>query len=299
MLNPLWLQTFVSLVESGSFTRTAQLRFMTQPGVSQHVKKLEQACDAELLLRLGKGVELTEQGRKVYQYALTLQQHEDKLLDSLKFDSPFEGRCSIACSGALAQRIYPAVLLLQSQHPRLCIELEVAPQSSILQGIAQSHIDLGISTKRDDNDNFSYQSCGSEPLGLMLPAERADNIDSADIVTTLQSLGLIQHPDALHYLNLYFSHCGDGALAVCDPAIFKRSGRINQLSQILLPVSMGLGFTVLPASTLLQFSEAAKVAMYQAPKPVVEPLYFVQSRHRQLAARYDTLKTAILARLSN
>ena len=299
MLNPLWLQTFVSLVESGSFTRTAQLRFMTQPGVSQHVKKLEQACDAELLVRLGKGVELTEQGRKVYQYAMTLQQHEDKLLDSLKFDSPFEGRCSIACSGALAQRIYPAVLLLQSQHPRLCIELEVAPQSNILQGIAQSHIDLGISTKRDDNDNFSYQSCGSEPLGLMLPAERADNTDSVDIVTTLQSLGLIQHPDALHYLNLYFSHCGDAALAACDPAIFKRSGRINQLSQILLPVSMGLGFTVLPASTLLQFSEAAKVAMYQAPQPVVEPLYFVQSRHRQLAARYDTLKTAILARLSS
>lgn len=299
MLNPLWLQTFVSLVESGSFTRTAELRFMTQPGVSQHVKKLEQACDAELLVRLGKGVELTEQGRKVYQYALALQQHEDKLLDSLKFDSPFEGRCSIACSGALAQRIYPAVLLLQSQHPGLCIELEVAPQSSILQGIAQSHIDLGISTKRDDNDNFSYQSCGNEPLGLMLPAERADNTDSADIVTTLQSLGLIQHPDALHYLNLYFSHCGDAALASCDPALFKRSGRINQLSQILLPVSMGLGFTVLPGSTLLQFSEAAKVALYQAPKPVVEPLYFVQSRHRQLAARYDTLKTAILARLSN
>lgn len=299
MLNPLWLQTFVSLVESGSFTRTAELRFMTQPGVSQHLKKLEQACDAELLVRLGKGVELTEQGRKVYQYALALQQHEDKLLDSLKFDSPFEGRCSIACSGALAQRIYPAVLLLQSQHPGLCIELEVAPQNSILQGIAQSHIDLGISTKRDDNDNFSYQSCGSEPLGLMLPAERAYNIDSADIVTTLQSLGLIQHPDALHYLNLYFSHCGDGALAACDPAQFKRSGRINQLSQILLPVSMGLGFTVLPASTLRQFSEAAKVAMYRAPKPVVEPLYFVQSRHRQLAARYDTLKTAILARLSS
>tara|TARA_R110002126_G_scaffold38317_13_gene114464 strand:- start:4749 stop:5648 length:900 start_codon:yes stop_codon:yes gene_type:complete len=299
MLNPLWLQTFVNLVETGSFTRTAQLRFMTQPGVSQHLKKLEQACDAELLVRLGKGVELTEQGRKVYQYALALPQHEDKLLDSLKFDSLYEGRCSIACSGALAQRIYPAVLLLQSQHPGLCIELEVAPQSSILQGIAQSHIELGICTRRDDNDNFSYQSCGSEPLGLMLPADRAANVSSADIVTTLQSLGLIQHPDVLHYLNLYFSHCGDDALASCNPKIFKRSGRINQLSQILLPVSLGLGFTVLPSSTLLQFNDAEKVALYQAPKPVVEPLYFVQSRYRQLAARYDTLKTAILARLSS
>lgn len=291
MLNPLWLQTFICLVETGSFTRTAQLRFMTQPGVSQHLKKLEHACNAELLIRLGKGIELTEQGRKVYQYAQSLQQREDKLLDSLKFDEPFEGHCIVACSGALAQRIYPVMLAVQVQHPGLTIELEVAPQRSILQGIAQSDIDLGISTQRNENEHFSYQSCGTEPLALMLPSEQAD---STDIVATLHSLGLIDHPDVLHYLNLYFSHCGDSALASCDPARFKRSGRVNQLSQILLPVSLGLGFTVLPSSTLSKFADAEKIATYLAPQPVAEPLYFVQSRHRQLAARYDTLKAAIL-----
>ncbi|MAD74031.1 MAG: LysR family transcriptional regulator [Rheinheimera sp.] len=291
MLNPLWLQTFVSLVETGSFTRTAQLRFMTQPGVSQHLKKLEQSCDSTLVVRLGKGIELTEQGRQVYQYALAQQQREEQLFDSLKFDAPFAGRCVIACSGALAQRIYPALLLLQSQHPALIIQLEVTPQRSIFQGISQSTIDLGISTQHLDEDNFSYQQAGSEPLALMLPAGIKDN---GDIITTLMSLGLIQHPDASHYLNLYFSHCGDNALVDCDPAVFRQSGRINQLSQILLPVSKGLGFTVLPSSTLKHFADAARVKQYKAPNSVSEPLYFVTSRHRQLAARYNTVKTALL-----
>jgi DNA-binding transcriptional LysR family regulator len=291
MLNPQWLATFITLVETGSFTRTAGLRFMTQPGVSQQLKKLERSCDTTLVVRLGKGIELTEQGRQVYEFALLQQQREEQLFDSLKFDAPYEGRCVIACSGALAQRIYPSLLMLQSQHPGLTIQLEVAPHRSIFEGITQSTIDLGISTQRLDEDNFSYQQAGTEPLALMLPAGVEVN---GDFITTLMSLGLIQHPDASHYLNLYFSHCGDNTLADCDPAMFRQSGRINQLSQILLPVSKGLGFTVLPSSTLMHFADAARVEQYVAPKRVSEPLYFVTSRHRQLAARYDTVKAALL-----
>jgi DNA-binding transcriptional LysR family regulator len=290
MLNPQWLASFITLVETGSFTRTAELRFMTQPGVSQQLKKLEQSCDTVLVVRLGKGIELTEQGRLVYEYALALQQREEQLLDSLKFDAPYEGRCIIACSGALAQRIYPSLLMLQGQHPGLTIQLEVVPYRSIFQGISQSTIDLGISTHQVDDDNFSYQLAGTEPLALMLPEGIKEN---GDIIATLMALGLIQHPDASHYLNLYFSHCGDDALAECDPSMFRQSGRINQLSQILLPVSKGLGFTVLPSSTLMHFAEAARIKQYLAPAPVAEPLYFVTSRHRQLAARYDTVKAAL------
>ena len=69
MINPIWLDTFITLVETGNFTRTAEQRFMTQPGVSQHLKKLEEVCQCELVVRLGKGIQLTEQGQRVYQYA--------------------------------------------------------------------------------------------------------------------------------------------------------------------------------------------------------------------------------------
>ena len=67
MINPIWLDTFITLVETGNFTRTAEQRFMTQPGVSQHIKKLEDVCNCELVIRLGKGIQLTEQGQRVYQ----------------------------------------------------------------------------------------------------------------------------------------------------------------------------------------------------------------------------------------
>ena len=76
MINPTWLDTFITLVETGNFTRTAEQRFMTQPGVSQHLKKLEEACQCELVIRLGKGIQLTEQGQRVYHYAKEQQEKE-------------------------------------------------------------------------------------------------------------------------------------------------------------------------------------------------------------------------------
>ncbi|MGL5799515.1 MAG: helix-turn-helix domain-containing protein, partial [Plesiomonas sp.] len=37
MINPIWLKTFISLVDTGNFSRTAEKLNMTQPGVSQHI----------------------------------------------------------------------------------------------------------------------------------------------------------------------------------------------------------------------------------------------------------------------
>src|SRR5690554_6213556 len=70
MFNALYFRTFITLVETGSFTRTAEHLEMTQPGVSQHVRKLEQYLDKSLLDRQGRRFTLTEAGKRAYDYAL-------------------------------------------------------------------------------------------------------------------------------------------------------------------------------------------------------------------------------------
>jgi hypothetical protein len=51
----------------------------------------------------------------------------------------------------------------------------------------------------------------------------------------------------MHYLQRYFNGCGEAELANVNPNKLTHAGYINQLSQMLLPVSEGLGYTVLPA----------------------------------------------------
>ena len=293
MINPIWLDTFITLVETGNFTRTAEQRFMTQPGVSQHLKKLEEVCQCELVVRLGKGIQLTEQGQRVYHYAKNQQAKEQDFIASLKFDAPYEGKCVVACSGAIAQRIYPALLALQKKHNALNIHIEVAPRRTILSGIANNTLELGIVTNQPESEDIHSEYLGEEALGLILPSSLPDTVETSVLKDVTNRLGLINHPDAMHYLQRYFNDCGELELAKVNPNKLPHAGYINQLSQILLPVSEGLGYTVLPTSTLDFVSFADKLTVYEAKNEVTEPLYSVQTPHSALPARYQAVKQTI------
>ncbi|MGL5391774.1 MAG: LysR substrate-binding domain-containing protein, partial [Shewanella sp.] len=67
----------------------------------------------------------------------------------------------------------------------------------------------------------------------------------------------------------------------------RRTGYVNQLSQILLPVSQGLGFTVLPYSTVAAFTPRDSLWAAELTHTVQEPLYLVHKTARQLPARYQ------------
>lgn len=69
--------------------KRVELLHMTQPGVSQHINKLETACGYPLIKRFNKKFELTIYGRKVYDYAVKHFEEEFDLLQNLAHDEPF------------------------------------------------------------------------------------------------------------------------------------------------------------------------------------------------------------------
>ncbi|WP_448213204.1 LysR family transcriptional regulator [Colwellia sp. MEBiC06753] len=290
MLNPVWLKTFVTLIDMEHFTKAAEKLFMTQPGVSQHINKLEQACGHLLIHRENKRFELTEQGRMVYQYAQQLAKNEQQLLENMTFDNPYQGHYQIACSGSLALILYPKLLDLQLQHPQLVPKLKAAPNQQILTEIQSGLVDIGIVTHVPNPKIFDVQVLTQEQLCLVLPK----GIDAErDCRACMQQLGLIDHPDAQHYLSLYFSLSQDENFDGMQPSDFPVSGFVNQISQILQPVALGLGFTVLPKSAVDSFYASEQLTIYQPHKPVFESLYLVKKRNRELPARFETVISAL------
>lgn len=288
ILNPQWLETFRVLVEVGHFTHTAEKLYMTQPGVSQHIKKLEQACGHDLLKREGKSFELTEQGQIVYDYALKQSREERELIESLSFDDPKSGVCRLACSGSLALLLYPQLIALQKKHPNLVAHIEAAPNQKILDDIQGGSVDLGIVTHIPTPSLFQSQELASEPLCLILPHQYQERAITPEL---LMNCGLIQHPDAEHYLSLYFDKCGDNALTELNRSSFPVVSYINQIGQILLPISQGIGFTVLPQSAVETFVDKQLLHVHTPTETVWETLYLVQKRNRQLPNRYSAIKT--------
>ena len=63
------LQYFVVSVDSGSLKKASEILYISQPHISKTIKSLEAELQVELLVRKARGVEVTEAGRKVYEYA--------------------------------------------------------------------------------------------------------------------------------------------------------------------------------------------------------------------------------------
>ncbi len=282
MINPLYLRTFICLVNERHFTRTAERLYMTQPGVSQHIRKLEEELGTSLLHRYGKQFELTEAGERLYAYGQRQQQAEAELREQLTGDTPYAGECRIACSGSMALQLYPRLLELQRQYPELSFTLEAAPVEGIIERVLERKTDLGLITRPLKEARLEQRELGSEPLCLVLPkGERAD-------WNSLQRLGFINHPDGAQYANELLSQNFTQDFAGIDT--LNQKGFINQIGQILLPVARGLGFTVVPRSCLEAFAEQSRVYAAPLKQPVNDPLYLIQKKNRPLPQRYGPIR---------
>lgn len=75
------LKRFIVVIEEGSFTKAAQKLFITQPALSQAVKRLEKEVGAILLKRVGRRFVLTKDGEAVYHTALQMAKLWAKIKD--------------------------------------------------------------------------------------------------------------------------------------------------------------------------------------------------------------------------
>ncbi|MBN3563216.1 LysR family transcriptional regulator [Aliamphritea spongicola] len=289
MINPVYLRTFMHLVETRHFTQTAQQLYMTQPGVSQHIQKLEAQLGTALLDRQGKSFELTQAGELLCQYASQQAVAESELLSAIAQDDEHTGECRLACSGSMAMLLYPQLLSLQSHYPGLKMSVEAAPNAAIVERVRSRESDIGLITQPVNDPQMLQEKIGADRLCLALPADAAADWDS------LMALGFIDHPDGHHYaiqvLEANFAEDFKGMSSV------PQSGYINQLSQILLPVSRGLGFTVIPKSSLdvCPFGELIRTASLTTA--IDESVYLITRKHRNLPRRYRQIRALISEQL--
>ena len=78
------LRTFVAIVERGGFTQAAAFLGMTQPTVSQQLKKLEELVGLPLLNRGQRQLELTTAGEKILDYARRILMLNDEAVSQPK-----------------------------------------------------------------------------------------------------------------------------------------------------------------------------------------------------------------------
>ena len=59
---------FYCVANCNTISKAAELLYISQPAVTQGIKKLEDQIEGKLFYRTNKGIELTEEGKRLYQY---------------------------------------------------------------------------------------------------------------------------------------------------------------------------------------------------------------------------------------
>lgn len=99
------LYKFARLVETGSFTKAAQLLHISQPALSIAIDKLERELGAELLIRSHKKLEITAAGKVAYQAALDQQNVADRLQTNLARLAKQRPQVYIGMTDSIASRL--------------------------------------------------------------------------------------------------------------------------------------------------------------------------------------------------
>ena len=140
--DPQLLRTFLAVATTLSFTRAAAQLGRSQPTVSQQVRRLEDACGRQLVIRDTRAVALTDNGEAMAGFARTILAAQDEAV-SYFTGSAMRGRLRFGAADELALSELPSILRdFRQLNPRINLELTVTQSGTLLRRLAANSLDL-------------------------------------------------------------------------------------------------------------------------------------------------------------
>lgn len=159
------LRTFVSIAESGSFTRTAAQIFRTTSAVSMQIKRLENTLGCALFSREARRVALTAEGERLLSYARRLLKLNEEAVGAFIKPS-LSGQVRFGAPADIGTHILPGLLSLFARtHPGIEVNVSVGRSVDMIQRIDAGELDVAlISVGNLGQDDTRGEVVHREPL---------------------------------------------------------------------------------------------------------------------------------------
>ncbi|TWG87206.1 DNA-binding transcriptional LysR family regulator [Cupriavidus gilardii J11] len=139
-----YLQSFVAVVEHGSFAEAARRLGLTPAAIAARVKALEDELDTVLVRRAGRTVLPTQAGLKILPKARAVAR-DVRDLRAVANDDTLLGELRLGVSTSALTGLLPPVLeRLYAAHPQLKIYVEPGSSSHLYRRIVAGELDAGI-----------------------------------------------------------------------------------------------------------------------------------------------------------
>lgn len=151
---------FESVARNESISKASEELYISQPAVSQSIKKLEESIGGELFNRTKHGVTLTSEGKTFYEYikrGLDFIENGEKVFGSLKnLDS---GTIRIGASTTITRHILmPYLKEFHKSYPNIDIEIVNHLSSTLVSMLKNGLLDLLVlSLPHEDSNDLIIQ----------------------------------------------------------------------------------------------------------------------------------------------
>ncbi|HZD32812.1 MAG TPA: LysR substrate-binding domain-containing protein [Candidatus Angelobacter sp.] len=171
MINLDQLRIFQAVAQKRNFTRAAEAVHLTQPGISKHIKQMEDYFGVPLFDRSGKKVTLTEAGAvllEATQEIMATIEAAERSIDDLK--GLRGGRLRLGSSFPIGVYILPRVLAeFRRRHPAVEVALEIVLSDAIGAKILANEIDLGLASYEPRDPRLVAREFMTDELVVIVP----------------------------------------------------------------------------------------------------------------------------------
>jgi LysR family nitrogen assimilation transcriptional regulator len=163
------LRHFVRIAETGSYIKAADLLNIGQSTLSRQVRALEVELRASLFYRHGRGVLLTEAGKKFLEYARAVLHLIDSATMAVRdSEAAYSGQLVIGMAPSIGRASIPILLPKLTQlFPRASISVVERLSGALYEAVLLGQLDFALLYNPAASPNITITPIVSEPLYLI------------------------------------------------------------------------------------------------------------------------------------
>ena len=277
------LKVFRDLCDTGSFSKTAELNYVSQSAVSQQMKKLGLVLKCRLFQRQAGKLLLTPCGEKFYEASRKIVSVYEGAVSGLKAMAPDQAREEIKISTIYSAGVYMIQNFIKqflAQNPGTKVSVEYRQFSQIYSDVASGRADFG------------FMACPyRKSQGLtMVPVARDEMVliaGSSSPLAGRKSVS-VRELDGMDFI--FFDRVFPSRRYIDDfLEKFRIKGRVrmelDNIETIKTAVASGAGVSLLPRSAVRDDENGISLHVLRiSDASFLRPIYLIHSRTRKLSA---------------
>lgn len=284
---------FLILSRHRSISAAANELGITQPSLSACISNLEERLEIQLLTRKSRGIQLTEGGQALAQYAKEVIERTGAALVRIKeLGTEIRGALSLALPSSLSAILsVPLLETVYNEHPEVQLTLVEAMDGSVLDGLVSDQLDLGCLYEPADFNEFTSKPVFCEDIFLATAPDNWPGEIGKDgfAVEPIEAVMLQKLPLAMGRMT-------NGSRRMIEKTARKHGIRLNVISEIdsllqmLEMAERASCYCLVPHKAVLSQLEAGTIALV----PIVSPRIIQTTFLTRKISRPSTRTTAFV-----